>query len=698
MRMYDPETGETGTLLTLPTRADHQSSNDGVLGMALDPDFDANRRLYIYYSPRQDPGCNSCIHVGRNVVSRFTLDAEGDAVVAGSEQEILRVPKVKVGNDNQDGVAGQNTYSAHVGGGSLSFDSAGNLYLGTGDDADPFGEGQSGYAPLDQRYPERYDARNTSASTNDLRGKVLRIRPLADAAGAPGPGTTYAIPDGNMFAPGTASTRPEIYAMGFRNPFTVQADASEPGTVVVGDYGPDGGADSATRGPAGIIEWNRITRPGFYGWPFCTGDNSPANSYFRFTFPSGPAGARFDCSAAQIPNESLNNTGLASIPGPAVPADVWHKRTGGHPPRFGIPAQGGPQESITGPVYDYDPDNPSDTKWPAYYDGAWLILDRSQNWWREVRVRDDGESVLRVNGLFGTSQFGVPGHTYPIPVKFGPDGSLYLATWSFGCCRAQLPGSAPGRLMRIDFVGDQADTTAPQVQADVAGTRNGAGDYVGRATLTLTASDSSGVERIEYSLDGGQEWIDYEQPVAITAPGAYTVRFRAIDGAQPPNTSAVETVSFTVVSGAGCVMARSDEFDGSALAGRWSFMHPTTAQRPPSVAGGALALPLGAFSVDLTRPGPIGFVGQPLPEGDFELVAKISAPGLDADEGGEGSKFAQAGLKIYQGDADWIKVAHTRAADGNPPPTGSVNTYFEITYENDGNRTLGTRAGMAAPA
>jgi len=690
LRMYDPATGETSTLLTLPTRADHQSSNDGVLGMALDPGFDDNRRLYVYYSPRQDPGCDSCIHVGHNVVSRFTLDAQGDSVIAGSEQEILRVPKVKVGNDNRDGVAGQNTYSAHVGGGSLSFDSEGNLYLGTGDDADPFGQGQSGYAPLDQRYPERYDARNTSANTNDLRGKVLRIRPLANAAGAPGPGDTYAIPDGNMFAPGTANTRPEIYAMGFRNPFTVQAHPAEPGTVVVGDYGPDAGADSATRGPAGIIEWNRVTRPGFYGWPFCTGDNSAANSYFRYTFPSGPAGARFDCSAAQIPNESPHNTGLASIPGPAVPADVWHKRTGGHPPRFGIPAQGGPQESITGPVYDYDPDNPSDTKWPRYFDGAWLILDRAQNWWREVRVRDDGESVLRVNGMFGTSQFGTPGHTYPIPVKFGPDGSLYLATWSFGCCRAQLPGSAPGRLMRIDFVGDQADTTAPQVRAEVSGSRNDAGDYVDRATLTLTATDSSGIERIEYSLDGGQQWHAYADPVAFTTPGAYTVRYRAVDRAEPPNTSAAEEVAFAVVSGDGCLPQWSDDFEGGLDAGRWTFRHPTTSARPPSVTGGALALPLGAFSVDLTRPGPIGFLGQPLPEDDFELVAKISAPGLDTDSGGEGSQFAQAGLMLYQGDDDWIKVAHTRDAG-----TAS-DTYFEIAYENAGTRTLGTRAGQAA--
>ncbi len=125
-------------------------------------------------------------------------------MVPGSEQEILRVPKVKVGNDNKDGVAGQNTYGAHVGGGTLSFDSEGSLYIGTGDDVDPFGAGGNGYAPMDQRYPERYDARNTSANTNDLRGKILRIKPLANASGAAGVGCDLQRSrTGNMFPTGT---------------------------------------------------------------------------------------------------------------------------------------------------------------------------------------------------------------------------------------------------------------------------------------------------------------------------------------------------------------------------------------------------------------------------------------------------------------------------------------------------------------
>ena len=692
LRMYNPQTKATSTLLTLQTRADHESSNDGVNGMALDPDFATNRHLYIYYSPRVDPGCNSCLVVGHNLISRFTLNADGTAVVPGSEQEILRVPKVKVGNDNRDGVAGQNTYGAHVGGGTLSFDSEGSLYIGTGDDVDPFGAGGNGYAPMDQRYPERYDARNTAANTNDLRGKILRIKPLANATGAAGVGATYSIPAGNMFPTGTAKTKPEIFAMGFRNPFSVLADPAHPGTVVVGDYGPDASTNSATRGPAGIVEWNRVTKPGFYGWPLCTGDNSAANSYFRYTFPNGPSGTRFDCAASTIPNESPNNSGLTDLPGPALGADVWHKRTGDHPARFGIPTRTSPQESITGPIYKYDAANPSDTKWPAYYDGSWLLLDRAQNWWREARVKDDGSGLLRVNALFGSSQFGSPSHSYPIPVKFGPDGSLYLATWDYDCCRAQLPASQPGRLMRIDFIGDQVDTTAPVLAPVVSGVQNGAGAYLGRATLTLDATDSSGVARVEYSLDGTQ-WTRYTEPVGFTARGDYTVRVRATDKAN--NTSEVQQLTFSVAAGAACQPTRSDEFNGALNTALWSYRHattPATGAKAPTVSGGNLVLPLGSFSVDLARTGPIGFLAQPLPTGDFTVVAKLSAPGLNTDVGGVGSTYAQAGLKLFQNDNNWIKVAHNRNADGNP--TGSAATYFELAFETGGTRTLGTRTGL----
>jgi cytochrome c len=96
----------------------------------------------------------------------------------------------------------------------MTFDAHGNLFLSTGDNTNPHA---TGYAPIDQR-PGRgpWDAQKSSANTNDLRGKILRIHPE--------PNGTYTIPEGNLFAKGTPKTRPEIYTMGHRNPYRISVD------------------------------------------------------------------------------------------------------------------------------------------------------------------------------------------------------------------------------------------------------------------------------------------------------------------------------------------------------------------------------------------------------------------------------------------------------------------------------------------
>ena len=88
------------------------------------------------------------------------------------------------------------------------------------------------------------------------------------------------------------------------------------------------------------------------------------------------------------------------------------------------------------------------------------------------------------------------------------------------------------------------DTTPPAVTAAVTGGRDTGGNYLGTATVTVTATDpGSGVRTIEYRLGSGA-WTAYTSPVNVTAPGAHVVGYRATDNAG--NTAPEKTVSFTV--------------------------------------------------------------------------------------------------------------------------------------------------------
>ncbi|WP_225080075.1 chitobiase/beta-hexosaminidase C-terminal domain-containing protein, partial [Streptomyces sp. CoT10] len=90
------------------------------------------------------------------------------------------------------------------------------------------------------------------------------------------------------------------------------------------------------------------------------------------------------------------------------------------------------------------------------------------------------------------------------------------------------------------------DKTPPETSASVSGTKDASGNYVGSATVTVSASDAeSGVASVEYSLDGGA-FAAYSKPVEVSQVGAHTLSYRASDKAG--NTSAVKSVQFTVVA------------------------------------------------------------------------------------------------------------------------------------------------------
>lgn len=90
------------------------------------------------------------------------------------------------------------------------------------------------------------------------------------------------------------------------------------------------------------------------------------------------------------------------------------------------------------------------------------------------------------------------------------------------------------------------DTTAPAVTVTPSGTTNSSGAYVGKATVTIGATDSgSGVDTVSYTLDGAASQA-YNAPFDVTAPGSHTVVATATDNAG--NASAPVSKTFSVAA------------------------------------------------------------------------------------------------------------------------------------------------------
>ncbi|MFF3341917.1 PQQ-dependent sugar dehydrogenase [Streptomyces flavidovirens] len=517
------ETGEPMTMAVLPDRSVLHTSRDGTLrltdaagttkvagkldvyshdeeglqGVGVDPGFASNRLVYLYYAPKLStpggdaPGDGTAADFapfdGVNRLSRFTLAAGGTLDLA-SEKKILDVPASR-------GIC------CHVGG-DIDFDAQGNLYLTTGDDSNPFAS--DGYTPIDER-PSRnpaYDAQRSSGNTNDLRGKVLRIKVNADGS--------YSIPSGNLFAPGTAKTRPEIYAMGFRNPFRMSVDKAT-GTVYLGDYGPDAGTANASRGPAGQVEFNRITKAGNYGWPYCTGKN---DAYTDYNFATGTSGAKFDCAAPK--NTSPRNTGLTDLP-PAQPA--WIPYDGGSVPEFGS----GSESPMGGPVYRYDASSTSDVKFPQSYDGNFFAGEFGRKWIKRIAQGTDG-TVQSINAFPWSG-------TQVMDMAFGPDGALYVLDYGTG----YFNGDANSALYRIEHITGGHSPVA-QAKAD----RTSGKAPLAVAFSSAGSSDPDG-DPLGYAWkfgDGGTSTAANPSHT-YTANGQYTAELTVSDGTGKSATASV---------------------------------------------------------------------------------------------------------------------------------------------------------------
>ena len=366
------------------------NAEEGLMGLQRDPNFKTNNWVYVFYAPTGDAQVNR--------LSRFKF--KDDVFDMESEQVILDV-------------ASQREICCHTGG-SIAFGPDNLLYLSTGDNSTPFDEKEvtyvnNGFAPLnDIPGHEQYDALRSSGNTNDLRGKILRIKVNEDGS--------YDIPEGNLFPKGTEKTRPEIYTMGHRNPYRISVDQKN-SYVYWGDVGPDSRVDSlATRGPRGYDELNQARKAGNFGWPLFIGDNKP---YVAYDYENGTSGDVFN--PEQPINNSRNNTGLKELP-EAMPAYVYYP----YSKSTDFPQVGsGGRNAMAGPTYYSDLYSGTD-KLPAYYDGKVIVYEWMRGWMMAIHLNEDGSlgkmepfaSDIQLNSL--------------IDMEVGPDGKIYLLEYGSG--------------------------------------------------------------------------------------------------------------------------------------------------------------------------------------------------------------------------------------------------------------------------
>ncbi|HEY7486892.1 MAG TPA: ThuA domain-containing protein [Streptosporangiaceae bacterium] len=464
IHLLDPKTGQVTQVATLDVfgnRGAGPESNkteEGLVGITLDPNFATNNWIYVYYMPHSS--IDRVKHVGQRQISRFTFDPGSGKLDMSSEKVLLHWDT-------------QIDRCCHVGGG-MGFDKAGNLYVSTGDNNSsqcdgcaPAPSGYSGNNPV----PEfggfsQQDARRTAGNTNNLNGKILRIRPQPDGS--------YTIPKGNLFngnEQGGGKTRPEIYVMGVRNPTRLAVDPKT-NWLLAGWVGPDANNPDTTWGPAKYETAAVITKAGNRGWPYCMGNKQP---YRDRNLPdiTKPLGW-YDCDHPK--NESPRNTGLVDLP-PVQTNNIWYSPQGGGPdyqrgadgiPIYDLAHQtltepyfpgGGGQAIMPGPMYRFNAKSTSTTKWPEYWDGKWFIGDESRP---NVRVAVTMDPKTAGSG-------GAPTHADDlrqiVPIsnvgalmdwKFGPDGALYVLDYGTGFFNA----TARSALWRVTYKGG-APTPAP---------------------------------------------------------------------------------------------------------------------------------------------------------------------------------------------------------------------------------------------
>ncbi len=395
VKFYD---GAAKTVKVMGTISVWGQQDNALFGVVLHPNYDNNRWMYLWFSPKERMGENRLLRLARvTVKSDNTFDTTGMKLLIN--------------------IKGSKTDTWHSGG-PMTFDAYGDLWMSVGNNSNDLVN--SNVLILDScSVLSKTDSSNSAewgpSNTASMRGGFLRIHPDSSSRG-------YSIPRGNFGEywadkfdnqgktalaaqyRDTVKVLPEVYVKGERSNFSIAVHPTKRwlawGTVNWGDK---------------LDEFNIVDHPTFTGYPYFMGDNQKS-------CPS------MTTNALTPMNNSPLNSGVTELP-PATPASMTNLVN----------------VAIGGPIYTFDRSLVSDVKFPPHFHNKWLIGSFNAGMWAatfDTTTMKVTNTQKVDNGIFSSFTM-----RHFVQAMYGKEGALYILNYD-GFYNTVNPG-----IMRVTYTG-----------------------------------------------------------------------------------------------------------------------------------------------------------------------------------------------------------------------------------------------------
>ncbi|HYM79932.1 MAG TPA: PQQ-dependent sugar dehydrogenase [Candidatus Limnocylindria bacterium] len=387
----------------------------GFLGIAVDPNYPANRYVYFLYTVDPDSNGSDTNNDAFGRLVRYQVSAADSNVVAPSTRTVL------MGRNWREGPLVASP--SHTIGG-LRFGRDGSLLVTIGDggqytQVDPGGMDASAFSAI-RTDPYEDIGAFRAQYLGSLCGKLLRVNPA----------NGHGYPSNPFYDGDPASVQSRVWAYGLRNPFRFTV---RPGT---GSTNPtDGNPGALYVGDVGWATWeemNVAAQGGMnFGWP-CYEGVGPNQGY------EDAEPAHHGCETIGTPSNPSEYT---------PPIAAWHHDD----PNASTPPGFKGNTSVGGVFY-------TGTSYPVQYRGQYFFADYGQDWIK-VAVLNESHELQQVMS-FATSAGG------PVDLAVHPiDGDVYYVSVYGELRRIRFTGQ-PGNDPPVANAGGTPDLGAPPLVVD----------------------------------------------------------------------------------------------------------------------------------------------------------------------------------------------------------------------------------------